>query len=77
MAKIRKYLPIRVFSDYFAYGYWWGKYCFFFGKKSTCFGIVPLDYVANRLTYASNYKLVGNGDCASWSEERQRDNERK
>ena len=77
MAKIRKYLPIRVFSDYFAYGYWWGKYCFFLGKKSTCFGILPLDYVANRLTYASNYKLVGNGDCASWSEKRQWENERK
>lgn len=68
---MKRYLPIRVHSDYFGYGYWWGDKCYFFGKKSTCFAIMPLSYIADRLCYASNYKLVGNGDCDSWSEERQ------
>lgn len=74
---MKRYLPIKVFSTYFGYGWWWGKKVYFIPNKSTCFAIVPVSYICCSLTYESNNKLVGNGDCDSWSEDRLWENERK
>ena len=35
---MKKYLPIKIFSINFAYGWWWGGYFFFF----TPFAIIPM-----------------------------------
>ena len=71
MAKIKRYLPIKVFSTYFGFGYWWGDKVYFIQKKSTCFAIVPISYICASLTYESNFRIVGHGDAKSWSKDRQ------
>lgn len=77
MEKIKKYLPIKVFSSYFGYGWWWGEKVYFIPPKSTCFAILPVSYICTTLTYESTNKSVGHGDADSWSEERQWENEKK
>lgn len=39
---MKKYLPIKIFSIKYAYGWWWGKYFFFIGKHATAFAILPM-----------------------------------
>ena len=72
MKKLRKYLPIRIFSIKFAYGWWFGKYFFFFGKHSTCFGILPMYFHHSSCTYA-NGTGIEDGECFSWSDSRQKE----
>lgn len=71
---IKRYCPTRVHHIYFGYGYWWGEKVYFIGKGSTCFAIMPISYIVKDTTYASNGKIVGHGDCDSWSESRYMDN---
>ena len=68
-----RYKPIRINDSRFGYGYWWGKYCFFFGKCSTCFAIVPVWYIINYSVYTSNYNVIKHGNDKSWSLERQKE----
>lgn len=67
---MRKYLPIRIFSIRFAYGWWWGSYFFFIGKKSVAFAIVPCSFHHGDCSY-ENGLAIGNGDINSWSPTRQ------
>lgn len=69
---MKKYLPIKIFSIKYAYGWWWGNYFFFFGKHSTAFAIFPMCDHHSRCTY-ENGKAIDYGDTYSWSEERQRE----
>lgn len=69
---IRKFLPIRVFSIKFGYGWWLGKYFFFIGKHATAFAILPMYAHLHQCTY-ENGKGIENGMCHSWSDERQRE----
>lgn len=71
MKGLKRYKPIKVFSTYFGYGWWFGKSVYFVGKKSTAFAILPLAYICKSIVYASNGRLVGHGDIASWSKARQ------
>ena len=71
---MKKYKPIRIFSIKFGYGYWWGKYCYFIGKKATAFAIMPIWFHLGYCTYVSNNNAIENGMCSSWDEERQREN---
>lgn len=70
---MKRYLPIKVFSSYFGYGWWWGGKVYFIPPKSTCFAVLPISYVCATLTYESNDKIVGHGDVDSWSDDRQRE----
>ena len=72
---MKKYKPIKIFNIHYGYGYWWGKYCFFIGKHSTCFAIVPIWRECNNSIYANNGKIIGHGDCLSWSANRRRERE--
>ena len=65
---MKKYLPIKIFSINFAYGWWWGGYFFFF----TPFAIIPMWLHHQDCTY-ENGKDIYNGDTVSWSQERQRE----
>lgn len=71
---MRKYFPIRVFSIKFGYGWWLGKYFFFFGKHATAFAILPMSSHHHNCTY-ENGKAIDDGDTESWSESRQREQE--
>lgn len=73
---MKKYFPIKIFSIYFAYGWWWGKYFFFFGKHSTAFGIIPMYFHLHYCTYM-NGKAIEHGDTLSWSPSRQREKNEK
>lgn len=70
--KVKKYLPIRIFSFHYAYGWWLGKYFFFFGKHSTAFAIIPSCRHYGLCTYEHG-KAIDVGDTCSWSDERQRE----
>ena len=70
MKRYKKYLPIKIFSVYFAYGWWWGKYFFFFKR----FAIVPCWFHLIDCTY-ENGKSIENGDLYSWSKNRQMEKE--
>lgn len=67
---MRKYLPIRIFSIKFGYGWWLGKYFFFVGKHATAFAIMPM-YTHLRYCTYKNGKGIEDGMCYSWSVERQ------
>ena len=73
IATIKRYSPIRVHNIRFGYGYWWGEKVYFIGKRSTCFAIIPISYIVMDTIYASNEEIVGHGDIASWSKNRQRE----
>ncbi|MBQ8709386.1 MAG: hypothetical protein IJ550_02225 [Bacteroidaceae bacterium] len=75
MKKLKRYKPIKVFSIYFGYGWWLGKRVYFVGKHSTAFAILPLAYICKDIEYASNGRIVGSGDTASWSKARQNEND--
>jgi hypothetical protein len=70
---MRRYKPIKIHDNRFGYGYWWGKYCFFVGKHSACFAIVPIWDTLGHSIYASNCKIIKHGDSESWSPERQKE----
>lgn len=70
--KVKKYLPIRIFSIHYAYGWWLGEYFFFFGKHSTAFANIP-SYRHCVFSSYENGKRIGHGECYSWSDERQRE----
>lgn len=67
---MRKYLPIRIFSIKFGYGWWLGKYFFFAGRHATAFAIMPMYTHLQFCTY-ENGKGIEHGECYSWSNERQ------
>lgn len=67
---LKKYLPIKIFSIKFAYGWWWGRYFLFLGKHSTDFAIIPMSAHYNYCTY-ENGKAIDDGDIYSWSTDRQ------
>ena len=69
---MRKYLPIRIFSIKFGYGWWLGKYFFFIGKHATSFAILPMCVHLEQCTYEHG-KGIEDGDTLSWSDERQRE----
>lgn len=69
---MKKYLPIRIFSQHFGYGWWWGSYFFFFGKHSTSFAIIPMYWHHYHCTY-KNGNGIKDGTILSWSDERQRE----
>lgn len=71
---MRKYLPIRIFSIRFGYGWWLGKYFFFIGKHATEFAIMPMSSHFHQCTY-ENGKGIEDGDIMSWSKERQQEKE--
>lgn len=73
---MKKYLPIRIFSIKFGYGWWWGKYFFFIGKHSTAFAIMPMCSHLHQCEYMSG-KAIEDGDTLSWSPERQREKQEK
>ena len=63
---MKRFKPIKVFHINFGYGWWWGSTVFF----TNCV-IVPFWFVCENLEYASTGKSIGQGDCHSWSKERQ------
>lgn len=69
---MKKYLPIRIFSIKFGYGWWLGSYFFFFGKHSTAFAIMPMSFHYNSCTF-ENGLAINDGDVDSWSPQVQRD----
>lgn len=69
---LKKYLPIRIFSIQFGYGWWWGSYFFFLGRHDTAFAILPMYAHFTRCTY-KNGKAIDNGDTESWSNSRQQE----
>ncbi len=69
---MEKYLPIKIFSTKYAYGWWWGSYFFFFGKHSTAFAILPMSSHLHQCEYM-NGKAIEDGAIHSWSPERQRE----
>lgn len=71
---MKKYLPIKIFSIRFGYGWWWGSYFFFFGKHSTAFAILPMSSHYNKCEYL-NGEVINEGDILSWSPSRQREKE--
>lgn len=71
---IKKYLPVRIFSIKFGYGWWWGSYFFFLCSHSTAFAILPMCAHLDQCTY-ENGKAIENGDTKSWSNQRQREYE--
>lgn len=70
--KLRKYLPIRIFSIRLGYGWWWGSHFYFFKKKA--FTIIPCWLHLHDCTYEHG-KGIENGDTMSWSISRQREKE--
>ncbi len=74
---MKRFLPIRVFSTYFAYGYWWGEKVYFIPHKATCFAVIPVSYICSSLTYETNNMIVGHGDAKSWSKDRQWQNRKE
>lgn len=72
MNNFRKYIPIRIFSIRFGYGWWWGSYFFFLGKHSTTFAIMPMSFHYNSCTF-KNGLAIKDGDIDSWSPQVQRD----
>ena len=77
---MRKYLPIKIFSIQFGYGWWWGSYFFFLGKNETAFAILPMYTHFKKCTY-ENGKAICDGGTKSWDDKRQQelmeDEERK
>ena len=69
---MRKYLPIKIFSIKFAYGWWWGSYFFFFGKHATALAVMPMSFHHHQCEYM-NGKAIEDGTIHSWSDERQRE----
>ncbi|MBR1500188.1 MAG: hypothetical protein IJ615_11295 [Bacteroidaceae bacterium] len=69
---MEKYLPIRIFSIRYGYGWWLGSYFFFFGKHSTAFAILPMSAHHASCTY-KNGKAIDDGTIHSWSDQRQRE----
>lgn len=75
MKNLKRYKPIKVFNIYFGYGWWFGDRVYFVGRGSTTFAIFPLAYMCKDLEYATNGRLVGHGNTASWSMSRQIEND--
>lgn len=73
---MKKYIPIKIFSIKFGYGWWWGKYFFFFGKHATAFAILPMCNHLHQCEYM-NGKAIEDGDTLSWSESRQIEKSKK
>ena len=69
---MKRYLPIRIFSIRFGYGWWWGTHFFFFGKHSTAFAILPMSSHLRSCTY-KNGAAIEDGKINSWDPERQRE----
>lgn len=69
---MKKYLPIKIFSIHFGYGWWLGSYFFFFGKHSTVFAIIPMSFHHHQCEYM-NGNAIDDGDIFSWSPSRQRE----
>ena len=69
---MKKYLPIKIFSIKYAYGWWWGSYFLFFGKHSTAFAILPMCNHLHQCEYM-NGKAIENGAIHSWHPDRQRE----
>lgn len=70
--KAKKYCPVRIFSIRLSYGWWWGRYFYFFGKHSTDFAIIPMSLHFSYCTYEHGMAIM-DGDTLSWSKSRQRE----
>lgn len=77
MKRLKLYKPIKVHHLKFGFGWWFGKRVYFISKHSTTFAIVPLSFICTDSIYASNGNIIGHGDCDSWSEIRQKENNEK
>ena len=71
MRKLKRYLPIRIFSINLGYGWWWGGHFFFF---KLAFAIIPMWMHLKNCTYEHG-KALDRGDVKSWSLNRQREKE--
>ena len=67
--KLRKYLPIKIFSIRLGYGGWWGSHFYFF---KLAFAIIPCWLHLHDCTYYHG-KGIEHGEKSSWSDERQRE----
>ena len=69
---MKKYLPIRIHSIDFGYGWWWSNYFFFFRKYKAPFVALPMCTHWKRCTFENGLAING-GDVDSWSSQVQRD----
>lgn len=76
MKKLKNYKPIKVHHITFGYGYWFCSHVYFF-KRGNGFAIIPIFFICRDCIYESNGHIVGHGDTASWSEARQKENDKR
>lgn len=60
---MKRFLPIKIFSIKYGYGWWFGNYFFF---NRTSFAIVPCWADLGNCEYAKNGKAIEHGDSHSW-----------
>ena len=70
---MKKYLPIKVPHIYFGSGWWWGSKGYFRDRIYGGIFIVPLAKECQKMCYAHNGKLIGDGMVMSWEQSRQRE----
>ena len=66
LKKLKRFLPIKVHSIKFGYGWWFGDKLFFFEKHWMPVNIMPICVEINNLIFDANLKTIGHGDTNSW-----------
>lgn len=67
LKKLKRFLPIKVHSIKFGYGWWFSDKLFFFEKHWMPVNIVPICFDIKHLVFDSNLKTIGHGNAKSWN----------
>lgn len=65
LKKLKRFLPIKVHSIKFGYGWWFGDKLFFFEKHWMPVNIMTIATEIPNLVFAVNLKTIGHGDAKS------------
>lgn len=59
---MRRFLPIRIHSICYGYGWWWGSKFYFFSPLY----VIAMHWERRNATYARNGKEISHGRIKSW-----------